>query len=278
MELIDSHCHLDVSGFDADRQAVLARARNNAVVGIVVPGIQASGWKALLALCNDDAGLYPALGLHPVFLEQHKSADLQLLEAELVIQQPVAIGEIGLDFQVDGLDRDRQQQLFETQLAIARAADLPVILHVRKAHDQVLATLQRNPVRGGICHAFNGSLQQASKYSDLGFRFGFGGMLTYERSTRLRTLARALPLDALVLETDAPDMAVSRHRGERNSPEYLPYCLAALAGVRDADPDEVARVTTANVREVLSLGAKISHHAEKQSSLLLSGEGQDEGI
>jgi TatD DNase family protein len=254
MELIDSHCHLDVSAYDADRQAVLARARNNAVVGIVVPGIRASGWQALLALCRSAADLYPALGLHPVFLEQHQPTDLQLLEAELAAQQPVAVGEIGLDFHVDGLDHQRQQQLFESQLALAKAAGLPVILHVRKAHDQVLATLRRVRVCGGICHAFNGSLQQAAQYSDLGFRFGFGGMLTFERSTRLRKLARALPLEAIVLETDAPDMTVSQHHGERNSPEYLPYCLAALAEVRGEDPAEVARVTTANVREVLSLG------------------------
>lgn len=253
MELIDSHCHLDVAAFDEDRQAVLVRARDAGVVGIVVPGIQASDWQGLLALCRAEAGIYPALGLHPVFLEQHQPADLSLLETELAQQQPVAVGEIGLDFQIDGLDHERQQQLFESQLLIARDAGLPVILHVRKAHDQVLATLKRIRVRGGICHAFNGSLQQASQYRDLGFRFGFGGMLTFERSSRLRKLAVELPLDALVLETDAPDMVVSQHRGERNSPEYLPYCLAALAEVRDEDPEEVARVTTANVRDVLSL-------------------------
>lgn len=253
MELIDSHCHLDVAAFDADRQAVLASAHDNGVTGIVMPGIQATGWQALQALCMDETGLYPALGLHPVFLDQHQPADLQLLEAAIAAQSPVAIGEIGLDFYIDGLDHERQQQLFESQLAIASAAGLPVILHVRKAHDQVLATLRRIPVRGGICHAFNGSLQQASQYSDLGFRLGFGGMLTFERSTRLRVLAKALPLDSIVLETDAPDMTVSQHQGERNSPEYLPYCLAALAEVRDETPEEVARATTANTREVLSL-------------------------
>jgi len=255
MELIDSHCHLDVAAFDADRSAVLARAHANLVVGIVVPGIQASGWPALQALCDSEPGLYPALGLHPVFVDRHQSADLHLLETTIAVQRPVAIGEIGLDFFIDGLDHKRQQQLFEAQLTIARDAGLPVILHVRKAHDQVLATLKRVQVCGGICHAFNGSLQQASQYRQLGFRMGFGGMLTFERSTRLRALARALPLDSLVLETDAPDMTVSQHRGERNSPEYLPYCLAALATERDEDPEAVARVTTANTREVLSLDA-----------------------
>ena len=253
MELIDSHCHLDVAAFDADRQAVLARAHENSVVGIVVPGIQASGWPVLQAFCDSESTVYPALGLHPVFLEQHQPADLRLLEKAIAVQRPVAVGEIGLDFFVEGLDRDHQQQLFEAQLTIARDAGLPVILHVRKAHDQVLATLKRIQVCGGICHAFNGSLQQASQYRELGFRLGFGGMLTFERSTRLRALARALPLEALVLETDAPDMTVFQHHGERNSPEYLPYCLAALVAVRDEDPEEVGRVTTMNAREVLSL-------------------------
>ncbi len=253
MELIDSHCHLDVPDFDADRNAVLQQARYNGVGGIVVPGIVSTGWEPLWQLCFSEPGLYPALGLHPVFLKQHTEKDLSILQALLQRQRPVAVGEIGLDFLVEGLDRTAQQSLFEAQLVLARDAGLPVILHVRKSHDQVLATLKRVRVCGGICHAFNGSLQQASLYHDLGFKFGFGGMLTYERSTKLRALARALPLESLVLETDAPDMTVAQHQGERNSPEYLPYCLAALAEVRDADAQEVARVTTANVRKVLKL-------------------------
>jgi TatD DNase family protein len=253
MELIDTHCHLDLPAFDADRVDVLDRARRNAVSGIVIPGVQSANWDALLTFCDSADGLYPALGLHPVFLEQHQQQDLQSLKAQLAVRLPVAIGEIGLDYAVSGLDRDDQQTLLEAQLEIARDAGLPVILHVRKAHDPVLATLKRIRVRGGIVHAFNGSLQQASHYSDLGFRFGFGGMLTFERSNKLRALAKALPLDSIVLETDAPDMTVFQHRGERNSPEFLPYCLAALAGVRDESPDELARITTQNARDVLCL-------------------------
>ena len=253
MELIDSHCHLDVAAFDADRQAVLARAREQSVQGFVVPGIQASGWPTLQALCDSETDVYPAFGLHPVFLESHQSSDLQLLETQLAACRPVAVGEIGLDFYIEGLDHGRQQQLFEAQLVIARDAGLPVILHVRKSHDQVLSMLKRIRVCGGICHAFNGSVQQASQYAALGFRLGFGGMLTFERSTRLRKLAAGLPLELMVLETDAPDMTVAQHQGERNSPEYLPHCLEALAAVRQQDPEEVARLTTSNVREVLSL-------------------------
>ena len=136
---------------------------------------------------------------------------------------------------------------------MARDADLPVLLHVRKSHDQVLATLRRMRVRGGIAHAFNGSLQQARQYLDLGFKLGFGGTLTYARSSRIRALAKALPLEAIVLETDAPDIPVAAHRGERNSPEYLPDCLQALAEVRDADAELLAAQTTRNACAVLYL-------------------------
>jgi len=254
--MIDTHCHLDVAEFDADRDTVLWHARWRGVRGIVVPGVAAGGWPGLREFCAGDAELYPAYGLHPVCLEQHRQADLQSLETWLDREPVVAVGEIGLDYFVKGLDRERQQALFEEQLQLARAAGLPVLLHVRKAHDQVLATLKRVRVCGGIAHAFNGSLQQAEQYRDLGFKFGFGGMLTFERSSRLRALARALPAESLVLETDAPDMAVAQHRGERNSPEYLPYCLAALAEVRDEPPEELARITTANARAVLRLDSR----------------------
>lgn len=253
MGLIDTHCHLDVPAFDPDRDAVLARARAVGVTGILVPAIQADGWGGLLALCAREPDLYPALGLHPVLLDEHRDQHLVELERRIAAIPPIAVGEIGLDYQIPHLDPQRQQRLFEAQLAIARSAGLPVLLHVRKAHDQVLATLRRIRVPGGIIHAFNGSLEQGRQYLDLGFLLGFGGMLTYPRSTRLQGLARALPLEGLVLETDAPDMTVATHRGERNSPEYLPECLQALAAVRGIAPDRVAASTNAAARRLLGL-------------------------
>lgn len=253
MHLIDTHCHLDVEEFDPDRDQVLAAARAAGLVGIVVPAIHAAGWPRLLRLCASAPDLHPALGLHPVYLAQHRAEHIADLEYALSETRPLAVGEIGLDFHQPELDRTRQQALFEAQLALARVAGLPVLLHVRKAHDQVLAALKRVRVCGGIAHAFNGSLQQARHYLDLGFRLGFGGMLTFERSLKLRPLARALPVEAIVLETDAPDLTVAAHRGERNSPAYLPDVLAALAEVRDADPAELAVQTTRNARDVLGL-------------------------
>jgi TatD DNase family protein len=251
--VIDTHCHLDVAEFDPDRAQVLARTRAAGVTGLVIPAIHRAGWPGLLALCATAADLFPALGLHPVYLGQHADADIAALERAVADSRPLAIGEIGLDYFVEGLDRDRQQALVEAQLAIARAAGLPVLLHVRKAHEQVLATLQRIRVRGGIAHAFSGGIEEARRYQALGFKLGFGGMLTFERSRKLRALAAALPADAIVLETDAPDLTVASHQGSRNSPEYLPEVLAALAQVRGEDADWLAGQTTTNARGVLGL-------------------------
>jgi TatD DNase family protein len=253
MELIDTHCHIDVEDFDPDRNEVLERCRQQGIARIVVPAVLASSWQSLLDLCRRESGLLPALGLHPVYLTQHSDTDIESLAAWVEREQPVAVGEIGLDYFVEALDRERQQHLFEAQLQVAHDADLPIILHVRKAHDQVLSTLKRYKVRGGIAHAFNGSLQQAKQYIDLGFKLGFGGMLTYERSNKLRRLAKELPLDVIVLETDAPDMTVAAHHGERNSPEYLLDCLHSLAEVRGEDPLQVAAATTRNAEQVLGL-------------------------
>lgn len=259
MVLFDSHCHLDVPAFDADRESVLERARQLGVRDILVPAIQRSGWAFLLDLCRREADLHPALGLHPIYLEQHQlEVDLTALEQALAEHPVTAIGEIGLDYFLPELDRGRQLALFQAQLQIAREARLPVILHVRKAHDEVLACLRRLRPGGGLVHAFNGSLEQARRYIELGFALGFGGMITYAGSTRLRALARALPLEHLVLETDAPDMTVAAHRGERNSPEYLPDCLAALAEIKEGEPPErIAAITTHNARRVLGLEAPI---------------------
>ena len=253
MELFDSHCHLDVEEFDTDRDAVLQRSRQAGVSHILVPAVQVKGWRFLLDYCQANPGLYPALGLHPVYLDQHQDGDIAQLKQWVEREKPIAIGEIGLDYFVTELDRERQQKLFEAQLEIARDADLPVVLHVRKAHDQMLSTLKRIRVRGGFSHAFNGSEQQAQQYIDLGFKLGFGGMLTFERSSKIRHLAKAIPLESIVLETDAPDMTVAAHRGERNSPEYLPDCLQALAEVRQEDPVYIADQTSRNAMQVLGL-------------------------
>ena len=252
MEIIDTHCHLDVDAFDPDRVEVLARCRENHINKIIVPSIDANGWENLLALCKNENGLYPALGLHPVYIYQHKEEDLHELDKLIKKDRPVAVGEIGLDFYIKDTDKEKQIDFFEKQLVIAKSNDLPVLLHVRKAHDQVLQLLKKHRVKGGFSHAFNGSEQQAQQYIDLGFKLGFGGTLTYSNANKIHQLAKSLPLGAIVLETDAPDMVVESHRGERNSPEYINEALIALARLRQLDIDVVAAQTTLNANEIIN--------------------------
>ncbi len=251
MEIIDTHCHLDVTSFDKDRDDVLEQCRKQGITKIIVPAIIAKTWNNLLNLCKKEKGLYPTLGLHPIFIEQHDESDLALLENTLKNNLPVAIGEIGLDFYSKELDKNKQVMLFEQQLFLAKKYHLPVILHVRKAHDQVLQLLKKIKVKGGFCHAFNGSIQQAEKYIELGFKLGFGGTLTYTNSKKIHQLATAIPLEHIVLETDAPDMVVESHRGERNSPEYIVEALNVLATLRHKSVGFIANQTTLNANNVI---------------------------
>jgi TatD DNase family protein len=269
MTLVDTHCHIDLPAFDADREDVLTRCYSAGISHIVVPGVTAQRWDILIQTCRLLSGaphpaLHPCFGLHPVFIAQHCESDLDILVQKIEQQQPIAVGEIGLDFFINDLDQAQQKKLFNAQLAIAANAGLPVILHVRKAHDAVLSSLRKAQVRGGICHAFNGSFQQAQHYIALGFKLGFGGMLTYERSHKLHKLAQQLPLEAIVLETDAPDMTGASHHGQRNSPEYLSECLQALATLRNEDVHFIAKQTSANAEAVFTfnkpLDANITRH------------------
>ena len=255
MKLVDTHCHLDFPAFDEDRQEVLNACRQQGIEQVIIPAVARTNWSTVLEICGQDAGLFPALGLHPVFTKQHQDSDLLELEKLLSThrEQLVAVGEIGLDVYIQEPDKEKQSALFEAQLQLALQADLPVILHVRKAHDQVLEFLKRVGVKGGTAHAFNGSLQQAKKYIDLGFKLGFGGTLTYENAHKIHSLARHLPLDSIVLETDAPDMVVASHQGQRNSPAFLPEILQSLSSLRNETVQQRAEQTTANAHTVFSL-------------------------
>lgn len=253
MRIIDTHCHLDFEQFAPDREDVLKRARNNHVCGFVVPAVKQGSWHSLMSICEQHDDMHYALGMHPMFVAEHEMNHVEELRTVVSHNKPVAIGEIGLDFYDKSLQTDKQIELFELQLQLACEVNLPVILHVRKAHEEILGCLKKFPVVGGIVHAFNGSLQQAERYRSSNFKFGFGGMLTYERSSKLRKLASELPVESIVLETDSPDMTVEQHRGERNSPEYLLYCLQALAEVRGLSPEQLAKQTTENAQNVLNL-------------------------
>lgn len=262
---IDSHCHLDAPEFDADRAEVVQRARAAGVALQVLPAVAADHFDGVVALAHAH-GLAYALGIHPMWTDRAADGDLERLAAALRRHRDdprlVAVGEIGLDHFVPGLDRARQQHFYLAQLRLARDAGLPVILHVRRSADALLAGLNRIEVPGGIAHAFNGSLQQAQRFVGRGFRLGFGGTLSFEPARQIRHLAATLPLEALVLETDAPDIpphwlyrsAAERAAGApqgRNEPAELPRIGAVLAGLRGLPVADLAAATTANAAAAL---------------------------
>ncbi|MFS1288896.1 TatD family hydrolase [Pseudomonas piscis] len=251
MELIDSHTHLDFPDFDADRTALLADSRARGVGRMVVLGVYQGNWQRVWDLVQGDPQLYAAFGLHPVYLDDHQPADLQHLGDWLARlaghPQLCAVGEIGLDYFLQHLDRERQQALFEAQLQLAADFQLPALLHVRRSHAAVIATLKRFKLqRGGIIHAFAGSREEAREYLKLGFKLGLGGAATWPQALRLRKVLAELPLEALVLETDAPDMAPAMYPNQRNSPQHLPEICAALATIIGVDAEHLASASTRN--------------------------------
>jgi TatD DNase family protein len=265
---IDTHCHLDVAEFDPDRDAVAARAKQAGVATIVVPAVERANFDGVAAVCRDYPGCVAAYGIHPMYVENAREEDLAVLRETLSARPEavVAVGEIGLDFFVPQRDEERQRFFFVEQLKIAGELGLPVLLHVRRAVDAILKELRRFPVRGGIAHAFNGSRQQADEFIKLGFKLGFGGAMTFPRATRLRELATTLPLESIVLETDAPDIPPEWLGKHRNQPGELPRIAAVLAGLRRLPLEDVALATTANAVAVLpALGTRLVEQVRDQS-------------
>ena len=261
---IDTHCHLDAPEFGADRDAVVERARAVGVGQVVVPAVDAGNFDAVRALAHRHGFRY-ALGIHPLAVGSAADEDLERLGAALLEHRDdpllVAVGEIGLDRFVPGLDGARLERFCAAQLALARQLELPVILHTRRAVDEVAKLLRRTEVPGGIAHAFNGSRQQADVFLGLGCKLGFGGAMTFERALRIRALAAELPLDAIVLETDAPDIAPQwlyrtadqRAAGAttRNEPSELPRIGSVLAALRGIPAAEVEAAVGRNARAAL---------------------------
>lgn len=253
MELIDSHAHLDAPEFDLDRDAVLSRARAAGVTAQVVPAVSAAGWPKLRQLAKSQPDVFPAYGLHPMYLAEHRTEHLEQLAQWIDTERPVAVGECGLDFFVEGLDPEQQRGMFRRQLELAREARLPVILHARRAVDEVTATIRHVGGLRGVVHSFGGSVEQARQLHTLGFKLGIGGPITYERANRLRKVVAEAPLSQLLLETDAPDQPLAAHRGARNEPARLTEVLTAVALARGADESTIAEATCANARELFNL-------------------------
>jgi TatD DNase family protein len=259
---IDTHCHLDAGEFDADRDAVAQAAHAANVSRIVIPGVGRFNFGAVRELAHRIEGGAYALGIHPLYTPGATDDDLRVLreEIEASMDDPlfVGIGEIGLDYFVPTLDDARQQFFYNEQLELARQFGLPVICHVRKSQDKVLKGLRVHDIHCGIAHAFNGSFQQAEAFIAQGMRLGFGGNLTFERARQIRRLAADLPLDSIVLETDAPDIAPSwRYKG-RNTPDQVPAIAKVLAELRGIDEQALSIGTTANALAALPRLAKAS--------------------
>jgi TatD DNase family protein len=253
---IDTHCHLDASEFEGAQASVVTNAQAAGVSRIVVPSVSRDNLQVVRELCAKYPNCSPAYGFHPMYVGDAMPADLDVLRDYLKQHQPIAVGEIGIDFFIQHYDQARQEHFFIEQLKLAREFNLPVLLHLRRAQDTILKHLRQHKVCGGIAHAFNGSHQQADEFIKLGFKLGFGGAMTYSRATKLRELAATLPLESIVLETDSPDIPPQfLEKGLPNEPQNLPRIAQTMADLRGISLEEVAKVTSENARSVL-LGLK----------------------
>ncbi|MDY7548993.1 TatD family hydrolase [Glaciimonas sp. GNP009] len=256
---IDTHCHLDAAEFGGEQTTFAEAALQHQVSWIVIPAVERANFATVAAIAAEQSNCTYALGIHPIFVPQAEESDLLALRAaiKLAMDDPlfVAIGEIGLDFFVPGLGegvlRAKQEHFYVEQLKLAREFDLPVLLHVRRSQDTLLKYLRRIKVRGGIAHAFNGSFQQAEAFIELHFKLGFGGAMTFTRALQIRRLAAELPLTALVLETDAPDMSPAWLHPQKNAPAQIPLIAEVLAKLRGMTTEQLAKATTANALAAL---------------------------
>lgn len=261
-EWIDSHCHFDFEDFDSDRAALWQSCRERGVNAMVIPGVAPHQWPRMAQLCASNHGLFYSVGLHPCWLESFLNRDtwrnqLPLLRETLIKSASdkncVAIGECGLDHYIEG-DPEQQQAVLTCHLEVAAALDLPVILHCRRAHNELLRLLKNHrPPRGGVVHAFSGSAEIARQYWAMGFYLGVGGTITYERANKTRSAVKQLPLTAILLETDAPDMPLSGQQGRRNSPDQILSIGNTLAQLRGEPLDRVAQQTTRNSQQLFRI-------------------------
>ena len=254
---IDTHTHLDFSDFDADRDALLADCVRLGVKRILLMGVTRDNWERIWQLVESNDHYFAAFGLHPAFLDQHPDTGPQQLRERIERHagdpRCCAVGEFGLDYFIDNADREHQQTLFEAQLQIAADANLPALLHVRRAHAPVIATLKRFKLRrGGIVHAFSGSYEEAQEYIRLGFKLGLGGAATWPQAKRMHRVIPQLPADSLVLETDSPDMPPAFSSSRRNSPQNLPRICAELAALRGESAEQLARQCLHNSCELFN--------------------------
>ncbi len=258
MKFIDTHCHFDFPPFVDDAQGSIARAAQAGVERIIVPSVDASRFARVSKLAQQHAALYSALGLHPINIAQHQ--DEHLAELESWLKSPdskrVAIGEIGLDLYMPDAQFAKQTRLLDAQLKLAKQYDLPVILHSRRTHDQLALHLRRHDLpRRGVVHGFAGSQQQAERFVQLGYAIGVGGTITYSRASKTRNTIASLPLSALLLETDAPDMPLHGFQGQPNRPERARNVFEVLCQLRSESPEVIADALWHNTLRLFALPA-----------------------
>jgi TatD DNase family protein len=254
IKIVDSHAHLDDGSFESDLDAVMTRATEAGIAHVVIPATDRTSWMPIRDLCGNYPQTHPAYGLHPMFLGEDAPTHVDALSSWLDDHHAVAVGEIGLDFHVDGVNHDLQRHVFARQLDIARGHELPVIVHARGALEEAILTLRRAGGLRGVVHSFSGSEQQAQHLWDIGFCLGIGGPVTYDRARRLRRIVSRMPLDFLLLESDAPDQPGVAHRGQRNEPARVADVLRCIAGLRDESEAEIAAATTANAHRLFGFG------------------------
>ena len=253
MRLIDSHCHLDDDRFNPDRDQVIERARRAGIDSIVLPATTANRWTKIKQIAEEYSGIYPAYGLHPMFIEQHQIQHLRELDEWLEREKPIAVGECGLDFFHSRVDEKWQLQLFSEQLQMAKNHGLPVIVHVRKAMDQVISLLRKNQPLSGVIHSFAGSLQQAQQLVDLNFKLGIAATVDFERAKKLRDVVANIDERGLLLESDAPDQPGVNHRGELNEPAFVVEHFKTMAKLRNTPEDQLREVLNKNTRSLFKL-------------------------
>ena len=278
---IDTHCHLDAPEFADSLDTVIQAATEKNVKAILLPAVKVADCTHVRELVHQYSqeipGLVYTLGIHPLYTNQAQEGDIETLEKRIVesLSDPrfVGMGEIGLDYFVEGLDPHKQEFFFNAQLDLAQKYQLPVILHVRRSQDSILKALRRRNIPSGIAHAFNGSFQQAEQFIELGFKLGFGGAATYERALQIRRLLKELPLDSIVTETDSPDIPPAWLRGEGiafNEPAFLPRIAKELALVRGVSDAEFASAVWGNAMQVLPRWSALCAGIPQLSSLNLA--------
>lgn len=251
--IIDSHCHLDDDRFDEDREAMMQRAQATGVSHFIIAATTARRWPRVKQMTQDYGGVYASYGLHPMFMGDHQLSDIDALDGWLQQESAVAVGECGLDFFQSDQGKEQQLQLLRAQLVIAKNHRLPVIIHARKALDLIIREIRQSKVASGVIHSFSGSLQQAQQLVELGFKLGIAAIVGYERANKLRQVVREIDMDALLIETDAPDQSGPQHKGQRNEPAFIIDHLSTIAELREMELDDCARHLSSNCMQLFQL-------------------------